>query len=78
MKQAFLIQFQDIIERHSPIVPEEVLRDMEEWDSLAALSLVSMVDDEYGVVISSEDLEKVVTVQDMIDLIKTRRAQKGL
>lgn len=34
-------------------------RELDEWDSLAALSTISMVDDEFGVTINNKDLRSV-------------------
>jgi acyl carrier protein len=43
------------------------------WDSLAALSLVSVIDDEYGVVIGHRDFVRMETLQDIYDFIQSKR-----
>ena len=40
-------------------------RELDEWDSLAALSTISMVDDEFGVTINNKDLRSVETVGEL-------------
>lgn len=71
MEARFIELFTKILERDDPVKFEDSLRDLEEWDSLAVLSLLSMVDEEYGVIMGGEDLEKMETIKDVWDFIKT-------
>lgn len=48
---------------------EVVLRDCEAWDSLTALSLVAMIDRNYNVSISADDLMRTVTAGDLHRLV---------
>lgn len=50
--------------------PETVLDDLEEWDSLAAISYVVMMDEEFDVVAKPEDIREFKTVQDILDSMK--------
>ncbi|MNG08775.1 hypothetical protein D3C81_1875140 [compost metagenome] len=45
------------------------LRNLPEWDSLAALAVIVMFDMEYQKVITGDDLEKAITVGDLYNLI---------
>ncbi|MFA7570658.1 MAG: acyl carrier protein [Sulfurimonadaceae bacterium] len=47
--------------------PETNLDDLEEWDSLAAISYVVMMDEEFGVVANPNEIKKFKTVQDILD-----------
>ena len=47
-------------------------RELDEWDSLAALSTISMVDDKFGVTINNKDLRSVETVGELYDMIVSR------
>lgn len=67
MKDLFLKRFADAIEREDGIKMEDEFRNYEEWDSLALLSLVSILDDEYGINISRNELEKMKTIKDIYD-----------
>ena len=51
---------------------DDVLEDFEAWDSLTALSIVAMVDEEYGVTIHSGDLLQIETAGDLEDLVTAR------
>ncbi|KIQ23902.1 MULTISPECIES: acyl carrier protein [Xanthomonas] len=56
--------FQEPVE----VTVDTVLRDLPEWDSLAALGVIVMFDMEYGKTITGEDLANVVTVGDLYNL----------
>ena len=51
------------------ISTETVLSDMPEWDSMTKLSLIVMFDDEFGKKITSTDIKKFVTVQDILNVM---------
>jgi len=74
MKDLFLKRFAEAIEREDDIKMEDEFRNYEEWDSLASLSLVSMIDDEYGINFSHNELEKMKTVKDIYDFIASKSA----
>ena len=50
------------------IVPETLLDELEEWDSLSALALVALLDSKYGVHVDSNMLKHVKTVRDVMNL----------
>ena len=52
------------------LTPEMNLSDIDEWDSMAALSLIVMIDDECGKRISGDDVKKFVTIQDIMDIME--------
>jgi len=69
MKERFLELLAEIVEADSPLTVEMVLEDLDGWDSLAILSMISMVDDEFGVVITQKDLKNMVTVGDLVAFV---------
>jgi acyl carrier protein len=69
MKDLFLKHFAEAIERSSGMNFEDDFKSYEEWDSLAILSLLAVVDEEYGVNFSSSQLEKMKTVGDVYEFI---------
>lgn len=50
--------------------PEMNLGDLEEWDSLAALSYVVFMGDEFGKKMTGSQIRAFETVQDMLDTMK--------
>ena len=49
---------------------ETNLDDLEEWDSLAAISYVVMMDEEFGIVANPTDIKNFKTIQDILDSMK--------
>lgn len=47
-----------------------LLDDIEEYDSMTKLSLIVMMEDEFGVKLTSEMVRKLETVKDILDLMK--------
>jgi acyl carrier protein len=45
---------------------------LEEWDSLIALSVIAMVDDKYKVTLKGDDILNSHTIQDLYDIVKSR------
>jgi acyl carrier protein len=70
----FLRNFADILDDTDAtlIQAETVFRDLEEWDSLTALSLIAMADEEYSVKLTGDDIKSSNTLQDVFEIIKTK------
>ncbi len=49
------------------ITADKVLSDIEEWDSVSAISFIAMLDDEFGKTISAGDLKRCKTVADLME-----------
>ncbi|MCP1241727.1 acyl carrier protein [Acetobacter lambici] len=48
----------------------EVLEELPEWDSLAVISFIALVDDKFNHVVSGDSLAKAVTIDDLVRLAK--------
>ena len=66
--EQFLQQLVEVLERED-IDPEDEFRDYEEWDSLAFLSIIAMIDDNYDMVIPGQEFEKLNKVIDIYNYI---------
>ena len=42
---------------------------IDEWDSMAKLSLIVLMDDECGKTLKSDDIKKFKTIQDILDFM---------
>lgn len=68
--KAFAAEFDD--------TPEETFnadthfRELDEWGSLTALSIISMVDDECDVIITGAELRRCTTIEEVYNLIQTK------
>lgn len=47
-------------------------KELDEWSSLLALSIIAMVDEEYGVTIKGEDIRNSSTVEDLFNIVKAK------
>lgn len=57
----------ETIEYENELHLDQNIEDIEEWDSLGVLSIVSMMDD-LSITINLEDLEQIKTVEDFVRL----------
>jgi acyl carrier protein len=48
-------------------------KQLDEWSSLAALSIIAMVDDEYDVIIKGNDITSSETIKDLFDVVVSLR-----
>lgn len=55
-------------------MPETHFRELEEWGSLTALSVISMVDDEYDIIITGAEIRKCTTMEDLYNLVVSKQS----
>ncbi|HQK69976.1 MAG TPA: acyl carrier protein [Bacteroidales bacterium] len=73
MKEKFLEQIKEVFELEDTEVHlEDNFRDYERWDSLTNLTLIAMLDSEFGVVIESKDFNKLNTVGELLNEVEKR------
>ena len=71
MKEKFLELFKEVFEMEDDEVKfDDNFRDLETWDSITHLSLIAMLDDEYGMQIEEEELKKLITVEALFNKVK--------
>ena len=70
----FLRNFADILDDTDAalITQETVFRDLDEWNSLTALSLIAMVDEEYSVKLTGDDIKSSNSLNDIFEIIKNK------
>lgn len=49
--------------------PDMKLDEVESFDSIAKLSLIVLMDDEFGKIIKSDDIKALITVQDLLNIM---------
>ena len=65
--EKFIEKFAEAIEREDEIKMEDEFRNYDEWSSLAYLSIIAMMDEEYDVQIEQAEFNKLKTVQELYD-----------
>ena len=51
---------------------ETRFRDIDEWSSLMALSIMAMVDEEYNVQVKGDDMRNSKTIKDLFNIVKSK------
>lgn len=52
---------------------ETKFKELDEWSSLIALSIIAMVDDEYDVQIKGDDVRNTNTIAELFEIVKGRK-----
>lgn len=66
----FADQFEGIDE--NKLSPETAFRELDEWSSLIALSVLAMIDEEYDVQLNGKEMRTANTIQELFDLVESK------
>jgi acyl carrier protein len=68
--KAFAAEFEETpIEKFTSIT---IYKDLEEWDSLTVLSIISMVDEIFEKTITGADLRALNTIEDLYNFLQSK------
>ena len=67
----FAEQFEDT--DASVFTPETKFREIEEWSSLLALSIIAMVDEEYDVALKGNEMKAANTIEELFEIVKAKQ-----
>lgn len=68
--KVFAEQFDDTsVEKFKP---ETRFRELDEWDSLTALSIIAMVDEELEKQITGSDIRSISTIEELFKLVQSK------
>ena len=70
----FIENFTELFDETDPdtINATTQFKDLEEWSSLLALSVIAMIDEEYDVEFRGEDIRSSNTVEDLFNAVKAK------
>lgn len=68
----FAAQFDDT--DAAVFTPETKFRELDEWSSLSALSILAMVDEEYDVQLKADEMRKTNTIQELFELVNSQNS----
>ena len=69
-KREFLSELEEILEADpGSLKGDEPLPGLEGWDSLAVVSLIAMVDEQFGVTLSPKEIAKAASIADIVRLL---------
>lgn len=52
--------------------PDTKFKELEDWGSLTALSIIGVVDEEFDVTITGADIRSCITIEDLYNLIQSK------
>ena len=52
------------------LTPDTVLKELEEWDSIAIISFIALMDDEFNKIISGDEIKGQKTVENLMALME--------
>jgi len=72
--ERFIENFTDLFDETDPdtITATTQFKNLDEWSSLVALSVIAMVDEEYDVEFRGDDIRGSNTVEDLYNIVKGR------
>ena len=70
----FIEKFAEQFDETAPgsFKPETMFHDLDEYSSLIALSIISMIDEEYGVTLNAAEMTAAMTVEDLFNTVKAK------
>jgi len=66
----FAAQFDDT--DASEFKAETKFRELEEWSSIIALSIIAMIDEEYDIAVKGEEMRRANTINELFEIIKSK------
>lgn len=66
----FADQFDDI--DASTLKSDTVFKKLDDWNSLVALSVIAMIDEEYDVTLKGNDITSSDTIEDLFNTVKSK------
>ena len=70
MENKFIELLADVLEIETSLINESLKLDVEDnWDSIAILSTIALIDDAYEIQLEGEDLRNCSNPKDLYDLI---------
>ena len=72
--ERFIENFTDLFEETEPDTIQATTRfkELDEWSSLFALSVIAMIDEEYDVEFRGDDIRNSNTIEDLYNIVKER------
>lgn len=68
--EKFAEQFDDV--DVNTLTAETKFREVEGYTSLVALLIITMIDEEYNVTVTGDDMKKQVTIADLFNFVSSR------
>jgi len=73
--QEFINNFADQLDETSvdQLSAETRFRELPDWSSLAALTIIAMIDDEYDIILKGEEMRSANTIGELFNLVASKK-----
>lgn len=73
-EQEKIAKFADVIECEHPdeLTPDTVLKDIDEWDSMAMISVITMLATKFNKTLTYGELKSLTLVSDVLAMMETK------
>ena len=71
--ETFIEKFREqleLVEDHEILDGDTLFKDMESWDSLAAVMVLGMIEEEYDVALNADSIFEADTVEDLLKIVQ--------
>lgn len=68
-KNDFISGLEEELEIETTLESTTNIKELDEWDSMAAMVLIGYVSNEFGVTLNADDLKEITTVESLIEKI---------
>jgi acyl carrier protein len=72
-KNDFILGLAEELEIETTLEHTTNLKELDEWDSMAAMLLIGYVSNEFGVTLNADDLKEISTIDSLIDRIGSEK-----
>ena len=67
-KEEFLLALEDVLQMEDPLTEDQILTELDEWDSLSKMAVMAYYKKNFGITINLNDLKDIQSVQDLIEI----------
>ena len=71
--QHFAEQFDETDLGGGKLTPETKFRELGEWSSIVALSVIAMIDEEYDVQLKGDEMRAANTIEELFNIVKNKK-----
>ncbi len=75
-KQAFLKKVIDqftLLESNEELLMDTPFKQLKAYDSMTALLIISMIEDDFGVALNGDDMTKINTIEELYQLVESNQ-----
>ena len=71
--EQFVALLAEALEKEEELNPGDEFREYEEWDSLAVLSIIAMIKQNYDIIIPRKNFETLITIEDLFSFVSAQK-----